>query len=487
MHELGDGDGELGLIHRDLSPENIIISTSGAAKLIDFGAARATARTQPGRLFVGKYRYAAPERIAQPRREDRRSDVYSAGVVLYECLVGRRPFEGDGRRRSSGQRPRRPFCDPAAVEPSDAGQRGRRRPEGDRPAAVGPFRQRARAGRGAVGDCLAELGASSKERDVTAALSALLDAEAGTPSRRRWRRPSSETEGGARGHRAVLFVDVGDRAQRARDPGGVRAAAAAENGVALRRRDPARDPARCRPRRSRRRSAARWPRPFSCSTRASAARRGALRGGAAGVGARAGAGAQQPPVRRRTCAGCGRSSRSCDRPGSSDEPRSPEGSLLDAQLPEHHAEGRVRDAGQPGRLPAFAGGRHLRAQERLAVASLGHAERQAMGTAGTTLPADAVSASRRAIRSSRSMRASLASGFSPRSSHSSRWSDATSRCQPEIHGRLDLRVRRRCRPRRPSRSPGAIRRSSIATATPRPVRNMRSMMATSGCSRDAVS
>lgn len=176
MHDLADGDGRLGLIHRDLSPENVIIATSGAAKLIDFGAARATARTQPGRLFVGKYRYAAPERIRNRGEEDRRSDVYSAGVVLYECLVGRRPFEGTDaeviRAATSA-----PCCDPVAVEPSI-------------PARVGAVIRKATAQRPSdrfdsarelaaeLAACLAELGASSKERDVTAGLSALLEADA---------------------------------------------------------------------------------------------------------------------------------------------------------------------------------------------------------------------------------------------------------------------------------------------------------------------
>lgn len=177
MHDLADRDGQLGLIHRDVSPENVIISTSGTAKLIDFGAARATARTQPGPLFVGKYRYAAPERILG-RGEDRRSDVYSAGVILYECLVGRRPFEGSDkdviRAATSAV-----CCDPLVREP-------------ELPASVAAVVRKATAQRpadrfdsarelgAAVAACLAELGASSKERDVTAALSALLDPEAGS-------------------------------------------------------------------------------------------------------------------------------------------------------------------------------------------------------------------------------------------------------------------------------------------------------------------
>ena len=96
VHELCDGNGTLGLIHRDLSPDNVIVSTSGAAKLIDFGAARATTRTPAPSVFVGKYRYAAPERVRRTS-EDRRSDLYSAGVILYECLTGGRPTTGRTR------------------------------------------------------------------------------------------------------------------------------------------------------------------------------------------------------------------------------------------------------------------------------------------------------------------------------------------------------------------------------------------------------
>ena len=172
MHDLADANGPLGLLHRDVSPDNIIVSTSGTAKLIDFGAARATARTPPGRLFVGKYRYAAPERIRQ-ESEDGRSDVYSAGIVLYECLVGRRPFAGSDadvvKAATSAA-----CCDPHAQVPS-------------LPASVGALVRKATARwpedrfasarelGAALAACLAELGASSKERDVTAALSVLLD------------------------------------------------------------------------------------------------------------------------------------------------------------------------------------------------------------------------------------------------------------------------------------------------------------------------
>jgi len=173
IHELEDGSGPLGLVHRDLSPDNVIISTSGTAKLIDFGAARATARTPPNQLFVGRFRYAAPERIRH-EGEDPRSDVYSAGVVLYECLTGVRPFNGtdaDVVKAVAASR----SCDPRARVP-------------DLPANIGELvkkatahdpRERFASARqfgAAVARALLQVGASNKERDVTAALSAVLEA-----------------------------------------------------------------------------------------------------------------------------------------------------------------------------------------------------------------------------------------------------------------------------------------------------------------------
>jgi hypothetical protein len=96
-HDLLDAQGQpVGLVHRDISPENIMLSFTGTTKLLDFGVAKANAAgnsaTKPGAL-LGKFCYMAPERV-QGQRADRRSDIYALGVILYEFLAGVRPFSG---------------------------------------------------------------------------------------------------------------------------------------------------------------------------------------------------------------------------------------------------------------------------------------------------------------------------------------------------------------------------------------------------------
>lgn len=101
-HQKTDDDGEpLDIVHRDVSPSNVLISTDGEVKIIDFGVARAAdrrAKTVSGRI-QGKCCYMSPEQ-AKGESLDHRSDIFSTGVVFYELLTCVRPFEGESDLKS---------------------------------------------------------------------------------------------------------------------------------------------------------------------------------------------------------------------------------------------------------------------------------------------------------------------------------------------------------------------------------------------------
>ena len=96
-HERRDSNGvPLGIVHRDVSPSNIMIGLDGSVKLLDFGIAKATARsveTAAG-VIKGKFAYMAPEQC-RGRDVDRRSDVFSLGIILYEITTQHRCFRAD--------------------------------------------------------------------------------------------------------------------------------------------------------------------------------------------------------------------------------------------------------------------------------------------------------------------------------------------------------------------------------------------------------
>jgi serine/threonine protein kinase len=87
-----------GVIHRDVKPSNIVVTSRGLPKLMDFGIARAAGDirlTQSG-MAVGSLYYMSPEQVLS-RPVDVRSDIYSMGATFYEMLTGRRPVEGEGQ------------------------------------------------------------------------------------------------------------------------------------------------------------------------------------------------------------------------------------------------------------------------------------------------------------------------------------------------------------------------------------------------------
>src|SRR5262249_26227133 len=90
-HQLTDAEGvHLGLVHRDCTPQNILVGSDGSARLTDFGVARAASRlaiTRPQQV-KGKIAYLSPEQ-AHAMELDRRSDIFTMGIVLWEALAGR--------------------------------------------------------------------------------------------------------------------------------------------------------------------------------------------------------------------------------------------------------------------------------------------------------------------------------------------------------------------------------------------------------------
>jgi len=97
-HELRNEDGTLlGVVHRDVSPQNVLVSTRGITKLIDFGIAKARDRGAGDtntETLKGKVRYMAPEQ-AHGHNVDRRADLWAVGAVMYHFLAGKPPYDGE--------------------------------------------------------------------------------------------------------------------------------------------------------------------------------------------------------------------------------------------------------------------------------------------------------------------------------------------------------------------------------------------------------
>jgi serine/threonine-protein kinase len=120
-HELEDDDGTpLGVVHRDVSPQNILFSTSGQTKVTDFGVAKARGQlhepTRTGEL-KGKLSYMAPEQVML-KDVDRRADVFALGCVLFEATVGKRPFHGNDALATLYSLLEQPLVPPSAIDPN---------------------------------------------------------------------------------------------------------------------------------------------------------------------------------------------------------------------------------------------------------------------------------------------------------------------------------------------------------------------------------
>lgn len=96
-HELVDSRGEsLNIVHRDMSPPNVLITRHGEVKIVDFGLAKANSqleRSEPG-IIKGKFSYLSPE-AAKGAAVDARTDIFAVGIILWELLAGRRLFLGE--------------------------------------------------------------------------------------------------------------------------------------------------------------------------------------------------------------------------------------------------------------------------------------------------------------------------------------------------------------------------------------------------------
>jgi len=109
-----------GIVHRDIKPANVMLTTGGVVKVMDFGIARAVADTSATMTqtaaVIGTAQYLSPEQ-ARGETVDSRSDIYSAGCLLYELLVGRPPFQGDSPVSVAYQHVREQPVPPSHLDP----------------------------------------------------------------------------------------------------------------------------------------------------------------------------------------------------------------------------------------------------------------------------------------------------------------------------------------------------------------------------------
>ncbi|MBE9373128.1 Stk1 family PASTA domain-containing Ser/Thr kinase [Saccharopolyspora sp. HNM0983] len=138
---------DAGMVHRDVKPENVLIGTDGSVKVADFGLVRAAASagTTSGSVILGTVAYLSPEQVTTGAA-DARTDVYAAGIVLFEMLTGRPPYVGDTamsvayRHVNDDVPPPSESVGELPAEIDDLVVRATRRDEQQRPADAHAFR-----------------------------------------------------------------------------------------------------------------------------------------------------------------------------------------------------------------------------------------------------------------------------------------------------------------------------------------------------------
>ncbi|MDH5674649.1 MAG: protein kinase [Myxococcales bacterium] len=157
-HNLKDEHGNrINLVHRDISPHNIMVSTGGIARITDFGVAKAEVRLSTTRegQFKGKLAYMAPEH-ASSGDADQRSDLFAMAIILWECLAGRRLFRAENHAATLNMICIEPIPMPSSVDPALAPfdpvlQRGLARDPGDRYQSAEEFAEAIEQTAGALG------------------------------------------------------------------------------------------------------------------------------------------------------------------------------------------------------------------------------------------------------------------------------------------------------------------------------------------------
>ncbi len=122
-HGLASVDSKpLGIVHRDVTPSNVMIAYTGAVKVLDFGIARVAGEvradtTDPGQI-KGKSSYLSPEQLNPRQPIDSRADIFSLGIILHELLTGRRLFKGAGPLETMRMITDMPIAPPSRINPA---------------------------------------------------------------------------------------------------------------------------------------------------------------------------------------------------------------------------------------------------------------------------------------------------------------------------------------------------------------------------------